>query len=71
MFKVFLGHVGQDPVKFLCVLKGSKQRLSECRSQDRNKTHRCSKNDGVVALRDMVSGHSGVGLDDLRALFQP
>ena len=30
---------------------------------------------GVVALRDVVSGHGGVGLmavlDDLRGLFQP
>jgi len=33
------------------------------------------KNSGDVALRDMVSGHGGVGLvvqlDDLRGLFQP
>jgi len=29
------------------------------------------KNHGDVALRDVVSGHGGDGLDDLRGLFQP
>lgn len=33
------------------------------------------KNDGDVALRDVVSGHGGgglaIGLDDPRGLFQP
>jgi len=29
------------------------------------------KNCGDVALRDVVSGHGGVGLDGLRRVFQP